>query len=157
MKTTEITGDIKCLLLKSMNSVETPACPYHSQGHQSHLPFSGFDWHVNANRARSEGNNCRSLICSLSCCITQRHWLPSECDYHGVQRITSTVRSPLSPVFLFTYLKSAFSRSVSVWFTLTLSLTISLPYLPYPPSCPSFTRRNTSRAGCLLTQKPWGT
>lgn len=74
---------------------------------------------------------------------------PSECDYLSVQPITSTVRSPLSPVFLFTYFKSAFTCSISVWFTLTLSLTISLYFLPIT--------KTSGAAGCLLTQEPRGT
>lgn len=82
-----------------------------------------------------------SLSGSLSCCIKQQHWHPSECDYHSVQPITSTVRSPQSPVFspisnqpLLVLVLSLFD---SLWLylfqvlsTLYLSLSLSLRWVP---------------------------
>lgn len=60
--------------------------------------------------------------------------------------------------FLFTYFRSAFTRSISVWFTLTLSPSIFLCSVTGPSLSISVTKMRTSGASaCLLTQESRGT
>lgn len=89
-KTDEINGDIICLPLKSVESTETPACSYQTHRLQSLLLLSPALIDVSdVNRAGSGGDDSRSLIGSLSCCITQRHRLPLN--------VIITRSSPLPP------------------------------------------------------------
>lgn len=83
------------------------------------------------------------------------------CGDASLQNVLITQSSPLPPEqgslcppsFL-TYFNSAFTRSVPVWFTLTLSLTVSLHFLPSPSFSLRVAKMGSSRAsGRLLTQE----
>lgn len=85
--------------LKSMESIEWPVW-IRVRDCRASSSRSLIDM-TKENRAGSEGSNGGFLIGCQSCCITQRHGPPTECDHHSVQPITTTVRSPLSPSHLF--------------------------------------------------------
>lgn len=144
--------DIIRRLFESMDSMETPACSDQSREHHSHFISLALTDMSNMNRAGSEANNSRSLIGSLSCCLTQWHRPPIECDYHSVQAIPSTVRSPPSPAILFTYLH------ISLYLFHLCSIHSDFISSKFSPLSLSITKMSTSgAAGCLLTQEPRGT
>lgn len=111
----------------------------------------------NVNRVGSEGNNSRSLIGCLFCCITQRAWLPSECDYHSVKPITSTTRSPsLSCLPFHLFQIGLYLFNLCLIHSDFISYNFST-HPTFPSLSISITKTSAAAAGCLLTQEPRGT
>lgn len=81
-----------------MEFIEAPACSDQSREYESLLFSLVLIDKSNVNAAGSQGNNCGSLIVSLSFLW---HQVPSECDYHF--RLTHYLSAEVPSVSCFSF------------------------------------------------------